>query len=89
MWCIVTLSISFSFQMDGVYIISNNIDSTHIVKQKPKKVHTSATQTYPMSRDLENSFVTQEKDNKKKTAKVLKAWMPHTHDLRAINTSTK
>ena len=28
-------------------------------------------------------------DEKKKMAKVLTAWMPHTHNMRSINTSTK
>lgn len=73
--------------MNGIYIISNNVEPTKTapVTTSQKKVNTTQTNTTP--RDLDNSISSEERN--KKAAKTLKAWMPHRHGVRPINTSTK
>ena len=73
--------------MNGVYIISNNVEPTKTapVITSQKKINTTQTNTTP--RDRDDSISSEEKN--KKAAKTLKAWMPHSHGVRPINTSTK
>lgn len=64
---------------------NNNRHSTESNKPaKKKKVAARHTQTSPTPTDSTMAL-----DEKKKTAKVLTVWMPHTHNKRSINTSTK
>ncbi|XP_052068381.1 uncharacterized protein LOC127707718 isoform X1 [Mytilus californianus] len=77
-------------KMGDVYIISNHVDSTQtapISTKSTPRVHKSPTTTTQTPRE-QNESMSSEKNYKKK-AKVLTAWMPHSHDVREINTSTK
>ncbi|XP_063448540.1 uncharacterized protein LOC134728063 isoform X2 [Mytilus trossulus] len=77
-------------KMNDVYIISNNVDSTQnapVSTKSTPRVYKSPTTNSQTPRDQNDSMTSEQ--NYKKKAKVLKAWMPHSHDVRGINTSTK